>query len=175
MTALNRNPLNPNLLHPNKFQLNFGRLPSTQYFCQSVTIPGISMSEIIQATPFTELFIPGDKPIYDMLNVSFMVDEEMTSWLEIHNWIRAMTFPTGFEDYQDLPTLFPNALGKPQYSDATVTVLTSANNPILRFHYYDVFPISLSTIIMNAVDGPENIVTADATFRYAYFNVERVT
>ena len=175
MTALTRNPLNPNFLHPNKFQLNFSRAPNVQYFCQTVTVPGISLSEIMQPTPFTDLYLPGEKPIYDLLNVTFMVDEEMSSWLEIHNWIRAMTFPTGFEEYQNLPALNPQALSKPQYSNATITVLTAANNPILRFHYFDVFPTSLSTVIMNTSDGPDSIITADVTLRYSYFNVEKVT
>lgn len=174
MTALTRNPLNPNLLHPNKFQLNFSRMPSVQYFAQSVSIPGISMSEIPQPTPFTELYLPGEKPIYDLLNVTFLVDEEMTSWLEVHDWIRAMTFPTKFEDYQNLQKLNPQALSKPQYSNLTITVLTAANNPIVKFHYFDVFPTTLSTVIMNAADSPDNIITADVTFRYSYFDVEKV-
>jgi hypothetical protein len=175
MTALTRNPLNPNFLHPNKYQLNFGRMPNIQYFCQSVTVPGISMSEIPQATPFSDLYIPGDKPIFDLLNVTFLVDEEMKAWLEVYEWIRGMTFPTSFEEYQNLSKLNPDVLnGKPQYSNATITVLSSANNPIVRFHYYDVFPTSLSTVIMNASDSPENIITADATFRYSYFKVEQI-
>ena len=178
MTALTRNPSNPNFLHPNKFQLNFSRLPNIQYFCQSVTVPGISMSEIQQPTPFSDLYLPGEKPIFDLLNVTFLVDEEMKAWLEVYNWIRAMTFPTKFEEYQELSTLNKYAQaqpGKPQYSNATITVLTAANNPIVRFHYYDVFPTSLSTVIMNASDSPDNIITADATLRYSYFTVEQIT
>lgn len=175
MTALTRNPLNPNFLHPNKYQLNFGRTPNTQYFCQSVTIPGISMSEIQSPTPFSDLYLPGEKPIYDLLNVTFLVDEEMKAWLEIHDWIRALTFPENYQEYQSLGTLNPNTLNnKPQYSDCTITVLTAANNPIVRFHYFDVFPTSISTVIMNASDSPDNVVTADATFRFSRFDVEKI-
>jgi hypothetical protein len=176
MTALTRNPSNPNFLHANKFQLNFGRTPNTQYFCQSITVPGISMSEIMSPTPFSDLYLPGEKPIYDMLNVTFLIDEEMKSWLEIHDWIRALTFPENYQEYQSLSTLNPNTLNnKPQYSDCTITVLTAANNPIIRFHYYDVFPTSISTVIMNASDSPDNVVTADASFRYTRFDVEQIT
>jgi len=176
MTALTRNPSNPNFLHANKFQLNFGRTPNTQYFCQSITVPGISMSEIMSPTPFSDLYLPGEKPIYDMLNVTFLIDEEMKSWLEIHDWIRALTFPENYQEYQSLSILNPNTLNnKPQYSDCTITVLTAANNPIIRFHYYDVFPTSISTVIMNASDSPDNVVTADASFRYTRFDVEQIT
>ena len=74
MTALTRNPANPNYLHPNKFQLNFSRASNVQYFCQSVSVPGISMSEVPQNTPFVDLYRPGEKAIYDLLNVTFIVD-----------------------------------------------------------------------------------------------------
>ena len=76
MTALTRNPSNPNFLQPNKFTLNFSRLPNTQFFCQSLSVPGISLSEVPQNTPFVDLYLPGEKAIYDLLNVTFFVDEE---------------------------------------------------------------------------------------------------
>lgn len=179
MTALTRTPINPNFLQPNKFQLNFSRSPNVQYFCQTLSVPGLSMSEALQPTPFVDLYAPGEKAVYDLLNITFMVDETMSSWLEIHDWIRAMTFPEDFAEYRNLGNLnaytrFQNSK-KPQYSDCTITVLSSSNNPIVRFKYYDVFPTTLSTIILNSGDSPDTIVTADATFRYSYFDVEKVT
>ena len=62
MTATNRNPSNPNLLQQNKFVLNFGRAPSIQFFCQSVSVPGISLSEVPQFTPFVDVYVPGCPP-----------------------------------------------------------------------------------------------------------------
>ena len=175
MTALTRNPNNPNLLQPNKFLLNFGRAPNVQYFCQSVTIPGISMGEALITNPFLDLYSPGEKAIYDLLNVTFIVDEELKSWLEIHDWIRAMTFPEKYEEYKNLPKLnkFANE-NFPQFSDASVVLYSSSNTPYYRFKFYQVFPTTLSTFIMNASDSPETIVTADATFRYAYYDVEKL-
>ena len=106
MTATTRNPTNPNFLQPNKFILTFGRTPNMTYFCQSLSIPGISLGEVPVTNPFLDVYSPGEKAIYDLLNVTFMVDEELKSWLEIHDWIRAMTFPKEFEEYQKLSDLF---------------------------------------------------------------------
>jgi hypothetical protein len=179
MTALTRTPSNPNFLQPNKFQLNFSRAPNIQFFAQSVSVPGISMSEALHVTPFVDLYVPGEKAIYDLLNVTFMVDETMSSWIEIHDWIRAMTFPKEFAEYRQLKNLSKyssmKASQQPQYSDCTISVLSSANNPIVVFKYYDVFPTTLSTLIMSSQQSPEEIVTADATFRYSYFDVEKVS
>jgi hypothetical protein len=180
MSALTRNPKNPNVLHPNKFQLNFSRVPNMQYFCQSVSVPGISLSEIPRQTPFVDIYVPGEKAIYDILNVTFIIDEDLKSWLEIHDWIRAMTFPKEFEEYQRLGTLnkqagIRNEVGlPPQYSDATITLLSSANNPKFKFKFYEVFPTTLSTFVMSASDSPDSIITADATFRYSYFDVDKL-
>ncbi len=171
MTAITRNPINQNFIHPNKFQLNFARCPNLQFFCQSVSVPGISMSEIVQNTPFTDLYIPGEKPIYDLLNVTFYVDEDLKSWIEMHDWIRAMTFPTNYGEYRNLSKLNPNAISKPQYSSASLTLLSSANNPNIVFDFVDVFPISLSTFIVSATDSPDSTITADVTFRYSYYNI----
>lgn len=173
MTILTRNPTNVNLLHGNKFQLNFSRVPNIQYFCQSVSLPGISLSEIVRNTPFVDIYSPGEKAIYDVLNVTFMVDEKLESWFEIHDWIRGMTFPEKYEEYANLKQLSPFADKVfPQFSEAKITVLTSSNNPSYTIKFIDCFPISLSSIVFSAGDTPENIVTADATFRFSYYNID---
>lgn len=179
MTALTRTPISTSFLQPNKFQLNFSRLPNMQFFAQIVSVPGISISEAIQPTPFVDLYAPGEKAIYDLLNVTFMVEENLSSWIEIHDWIRAMSFPKEFEEYKRLGYLNKQVAQKmtktPQYSDCTVTILSAANNPIIKFKYYDVFPTTISSFVMSASDSPESIITADATFRYSYFDIEKIT
>ena len=178
MTVLNRNPSNPNMLQPNKFTLNLSRAPNLQYFCQTVTLPGISTSEIPVQNPFVELYAPGEKAIYDTLNITFLVDAEMTAWLEIHDWLRAMTFPTDYEEYRNLGQLnkFSTSLNSksPQYTDGAVTILSAANKPYFKINFIDMFPISLGGFMMSATDTPETIITSDATFRFTYFNVEKL-
>lgn len=172
MTILTRTPSNTNYLHPNKFELNFSRLPNTTFFCQSVNLPGVSMGEALQNTPFIDLYRPGDKLMYDTFNVTFIVDEELFSWKEIHDWIRGMTFPKDFSEYQRLPTLAKHASeNSPLTSDATVSILSSANNLNHRIVLKDCFPTSLSSIIFSSSDSPESVITTDATFRFSYFDI----
>lgn len=181
MTATTRNPTNPNPLQPNKFLLTFSRAPNVQYFCQQVSVPGISMSEVPTANPFVDIYSPGDKAIYDLLNITFTVDEELKSWIEIHDWIRAMTFVKEFAEYRELPLLNKIASTQsdirekfPQFSDAAISLFSSSNKEYYRFKFYDVFPTTLSTFVMNTQDGPDTIITADATFRYSYYDIEKV-
>jgi hypothetical protein len=176
MTALNRNPINQNFFQPNKFILSFERAPNLQFFCQGVSVPGISMSEVPRNTPFVDLYVPGEKAIYDLMSVTFYVDEELLGWLEIHDWIRAMTFPKEFAEYTNLRNLNPNRSLNlpPQYSDASLTLLSSHNNPLYRFKFHELFPTSLSTFVVSTTESADNTVTADATFRFSYYDVEKL-
>jgi len=136
------------------------------------------MSEVPQTTPFVDLYKPGEKAIYDLLNVTLLIDEELKAWLGIHDWIRAMTFPKDYSEYQNLANLNRySTLGKttgPQYSDATLTILSSSNIPLYRFKFYEVFPTSISSFAMSSTDTPDNIITADATFRFTYYDIDKL-
>jgi len=107
-----------------------------------------------------------------------MVDQEMTGWLEIHDWLRGMTFPTSYEEYVNLGQLnrYTTAADSrtPQYSDGSVTILSASNKPYFKINFIDLFPISLGGFMMSATDTPETIITSDATFRFTYFNVEKL-
>lgn len=180
MTALTRNPVNTDLLQSTKFRVTFNRLPGVTFFCNSVNLPGISLTEIPMPTPFVELYLPGEKAIYDTLNITFLVDEDLRSWTELHDWIRGATFPTEFEEYVNLARLNPSANIRtiqqrpPVYSDATLTIYTNKNNANFRVKFVDLFPTNVGSLSFSAGDSAENIITADATFRFSYFNYERI-
>ena len=97
MTVLNRNPQNTNPLQATKFLLTFDRLPSTQYFCQEVNLPGVTLGTVDRVTPFLDMYSPGTKLKYDDLNISFIVDEELQSWKDMYNWFISIADPDGFE------------------------------------------------------------------------------
>lgn len=180
MTAQTRAPKNKDLLQSTKFRVTFDRLPGTTFFCQTANFPGVSLTEIPRQTPFVDLYVPGEKLVYDTFNITFLVDEDLRAWTDIHDWIRAITFPTEFKEYLDLKRLDRVPLfrsefeAKPQYSSAILSVYTNKNNPNFRVKFVDLFPTTLSTILFSSQDSAENIVTADATFRFSYYEYERV-
>jgi len=180
MSAITRSPSSRDSLQSTKFKLNFGRLPGVAYFCQTVNLPGVSLTEVPRNTPFIDLYVPGEKLIYDSLNVSFLVNEDLTDWLQLHDWIRAMTFPHDFSEYANLGKLAASSqlrVGsklQPQYSDGSVTIYTNKNNPQIRVNFKDLFPTTLSGVQFSSLDSAENIITADASFRFTYYNIERI-
>jgi hypothetical protein len=175
-----RNPLNKDILQTTKFRLNFTRLENITFFCQTANLPGVSLSEVPRNTPFIDLYVPGEKMMYDTFNVTFVVDENLRGWQSLHDWIRAMCFPTDFKEYRELERLSSTAAYRganrlpPQYTDATLTVYTNKNNVNFRVKFKDVFPTSVGSILFNTGDTADVITTSDATFRFSYYDIERV-
>lgn len=180
MSAVTRNPTIKDLIQTNKFRLTFNRLPEVSFFCQSANIPGVSLSEVPFTTPFIDLFVPGEKILYDTFNITFLIDEDLRSWHHLHDWIRAMTFPKEFEEYQALERMNPVSVIRaqtkipPQYSDGTLTIYSNKNNPMFRVQFKDLFPIMVGGILFNTMDSAENVPVSDASFRFSRYDIERI-
>lgn len=172
MTAINRTPQNTNLLQPTKFLLSFDRIGSVQYFCQSANIPGMSVGEVPINTPMLDIQAPGNKMVYNKFTVKFIVDEKMDSWQNIHSWFRSIASPESFNERNTLTerqNIYKSNRLK-NYSDATLTVMSALNNPIIRVQFINMFPVSLSDIDFDTTLSADTIITADATFAFDYFN-----
>lgn len=179
MTAESRNP-GVDLLQPTKFQLNFNRLNGVTYFCQTVNVPGINMTPAILTTPFIDLFVPGEKMQYDPFTIKFLVDAQLFSWRQIHDWIRAMTFPVEFEEYAKLGQLSSGSQIRArnklpaQYSDGTLSIFTNKNNLNYRIYFKDLFPTDISSIDFDSTSSAEETITATASFYFSYYNIEKI-
>ena len=162
MTVLNRNPQNTNLLQPTKFLLTFSRIQAVQYFCQEVNLPGVSLGEVNRATPFLDMYSPGTKLTYEPLVITFTINEDLQSWKDLYNWFTSIADPNGFERRDHNRELQKNK----HFSDATLTIMSALNNPILRIEYINVFPLTMSDIKFDTKSSAEEIITCTATFRY---------
>ena len=82
--ALSRQPTKLDLASPQQFKFSIIKLPKVEYFCTSANVPGISMTSALQQTPLKDIPVPGDKLTYGDLEISFMVDENLDNYREIH-------------------------------------------------------------------------------------------
>lgn len=165
--------LNKNMLSPIGFQFSIQRLPTMNFFVQSVTLPGITASTIDQVTPLRSIPTPGDKIEYSELEVIFKIDEDMRNYIEVFEWIRALGFPDTFDQYKELDDQ-PSFAGGGIYSDASLTILSSAMNPNVRIEIQDLFPISLTPIEMSATNSDVEYIEATATFRFLGYSFKRI-
>ena len=79
-----RQPTKLDYASPTQFKFSIIKLPKVEYFCTAANIPGITLGTANQDTPFKDIPIPGDKADYDTLNISFLVDENLEIYREIH-------------------------------------------------------------------------------------------
>ena len=170
MSTLQNQPTNTNFLSPIGFKFQLNNFPDVNYFCQSATLPGISINTISVPTPLKTIELSGDEVQFEELTIKFIVDENMKNWLAIYDWIIGLGFPTkeGQEKYAKL------AATSELTTDAVLTVLTSNMNPQIHFHFKDAFPLSLSSIAFDSGGTDIDYVTADVSFRYDVYTVQNL-
>jgi hypothetical protein len=189
-SGLQRQPTQLDYASPTQFKFSILKLPKVEYFCTAVNIPGVSLSSETFATRFKPIPIPGAELTYEQLQMTFIVDENLENYQEIHGWLIGLGFPSDDSEYQNLlasgqdrfPTTGSNTTqdaGKapkgptqnlgPVYSDATLNVLSSKNNPILECRFQDVYPISLSGLNYNQQATDIDYLTASVTFNYLIY------
>ena len=185
MTTTNtysRQPSKQDYADPTKFKFSIIKLPKVEYFCTQVNLPGISISDnYSQPTPFRDIPLPGEKLRYEPLSVTFLVDENLENYQEIHGWLRGLGFPGGHEEFKTLlaggSDRFPTSKDKGKspnqggiFSDATLNILTSKNNPVTEVRFNDCFPISLSSLQYNQQATDTDYLTATVTFEYKLYD-----
>jgi len=170
LDTLNEQTLTTNLnfLSPLGFRFLLNKAPNIEYFCQVATLPTISMTEINQPNPFVAIPQPGDRIVYEPLTLQFRVDEDMTNYLEIHDWIVGLGKPDNFRQFKELKQ------DTGIYSDGAILILSSNNNPRIRIAFQDMFPLSLSPLAFDVTQTDIEYLQADVTFRYRRFTVEKL-
>lgn len=189
-----RQPTQLDYASPTQFKFNIVKLPKVEYFVTSVNVPGISMGTTTQATMLRDLPGPGDKLSYESLTLSFLVDEHLENYREIHGWLTGLGFPrdhSEFKTLQDAGTdRFPTSSGNVSteagkvnntapdegstFSDATLMILSSKNNAIVEVRFRDIFPVSLGGLNYEQQAGDVEYLTTSVTFNYKLYEFATV-
>ena len=188
-SAYQRQPTKLDYASPTQFKFNIIKLPKVEYYCTAVNIPGVSLNNASLSTPLKEVPLPGTTLTYEPLTLSFLIDENLENYREIHGWLTGLGFPKDWSQFKNLLTggedRFPPSTSKgiqtepgkikpptdegAIYSDATLTVLTSKNNPNLEVRFRDVYPFSLSALSYNQQAGDVEYLTAEVGFQYKIY------
>ena len=191
LDALSRQPETIDYSAPSQYRFSILQLPKVQFFTTACNIPGISMGEAIFQTPFKDIPILPEKVSYETLNIEFLVDENLENYRELHDWITAIAFPESREQFKsfreknadrrpDSATVSPNKSDSPKprtpdsamYSDATLTILSNKNNPVVNVLFNNVYPASLSGLDYTNEGSDTEYLKATATFQYQLYKFE---
>ena len=174
---------------PTQFRFQIQKLPEVQFFAQTINIPGISVEGLTQSSPLNQIAIAGSDLSYEDLTVSFLIDEEYRNYREVHDWLKGLSFPENHTQFQNLLSegsdrmprsqsrgvqtesgkIYPATPDAAIYSDATLTILSSKNNPQLEVRFRDVFPKTLGSVSLTTQDTEVAYLVADVTFGYKYY------
>tara|TARA_B100001996_G_scaffold230020_1_gene177361 strand:- start:534 stop:1091 length:558 start_codon:yes stop_codon:yes gene_type:complete len=169
-------PTNQNFLSPVGFKFLLSRTPNVDFFCQSASIPDISIGVRDITTPVKDYQVPGDKMTFGDLNLKFLVNETLDNYYEVYKWLRGLSSPkTPIEMYQYLDKEVDEK-GRPDrfdktMSDARLLILNSNYNATSIINFYNIFPTSLTTLEFDASATDINYFTADVNFKYTLYEI----
>ena len=180
--SLQRQPDKLDYASPTQFRFGIHQLPKVEFFTVTANIPEISLGIANYATPLVNIPMMGDKVEYGQLGIGFIVDEYLENYLSIYNWITGQGFPESrqqFVDFRDttsetsdLNTAREGRKGdRSMYSDATLTILSNKNNPIVEVRFKDMFPISLGELSYDQAADDITTLNVEVTFKYQQYTI----
>ena len=134
------------------------------------------------SNPFIKIPFAGDHLEFGEFTLTYKVDEDLRNYLEIYNWMIGIGFPDDFEQYKTIDSVrkgvntgLSNPLsGLGVFSDATLTILSSAMNPLHNVFFHDAFPTSIAELEFNSTDADVTYITSTVTFAYRKFSIQAV-
>ena len=187
--TINRQPTVLDYSSPTQFRFLINQLPKVEYFTTEANVPGISTGDGVFNTPFKDINLLPDKLTYEDLTISFIVDENLENYIEIHTWLTAIGYPENTKQFTEFRSTTSNvksstrgesndigAVGattpeRAMYSDAMMTILTNKNNPVVECRFKDVFPTSLSGLTYSQNQTDVEYLTATVNFKYQIYEI----
>ena len=191
--SLERQPTTLDYASPTQFRLVINQLPKVQFFTTAANLPGINLGEAVFPTPLRQIPIQGDDITFENLSISFLVDENLENYKELHDWLIGIGFPQSrkqFKDFRTSKAVVPNVTrgtatdiakvglstpANPMSSDATLTILSNKNNPVVEVRFQELSPVALGALnfAQEATDVQYLKTTCD--FNYKYYEIVPLT
>ena len=187
--TINRQPTKLDYSSPTQFRFLINQLPKVEYFTTEANIPGITLGEGQFSTPLKDIEILGDKLTYEDLSITFIVDENLENYIEMHTWLTGIGFPKDRKQFSEFRSTTSNMstttrgeskdigdvrASTPELamtSDATLTILTNKNNPVVECRFRDVFPTTLSGLTYSQNQTDVEYLTASVNFKYTIYEI----
>ena len=170
---------------PTKFKFQTTKLPRVEFNCIQANIPGISLTEIQQPTRLLNIKIPGNDLSFENLSITFIVDEDLTNYRSVHDWMAGLSQMDSDEKYRALITEGKDRMPLSQqnnstdagrvtsatpdgaiYSDSKLIILSARNIPLVEVSFQDCYPLSLSALDYNQNATDVEYLQATVVFGY---------
>jgi hypothetical protein len=151
-------PRNRNFLAPSGFKLELDLFPGVDFFSSRVNLPDINVPNAIVPTPFRNVPIISSGGLdYGDFRVDFIVDEDLSNYIYVWNWIQKNNLA---EDYSDSDV---------EYSNGRLLILNSNMRENIIVAFENLFPVSLSDLTFDVADQDVDYLTATITFKFVRY------
>ena len=170
---------------PTKFKFQISKLPRVEFNSIQANIPGITLTELNQPTRLMPVRIPGNDMTFEDLNVTFIVDEDLTNYRSVHDWMAGLAQMDSDDKYRALITDGGDRMPLSQqnnsqdagrvtsatndgaiFSDAKLIILSAKNIPIIELSFEDTYPKALSALDYNQNATDIEYLQATVTLGY---------
>lgn len=166
-------PNNINPLQSNGFMFTVNKLPQISFFCQEATLPGMDLPRAVQASPLIDDSHPGDKLTFGDLQISFLIDEDMSNYRAVADWMMGLGFPkdhSQFTNWINQHRTFPtDGEGAASVSDGILQILNSSNRAIQTITFRDMFPTSLSSLQLQSTSNDTTYLVGQVSFVFTLY------
>ena len=189
MVTLSRQPTKLDYASPTQFKFSINQLPKVEFFTVSANIPDLTLADVVIPTPFKPIPVLGQNLTYGNLNITFIVDEFLENYRELHEWLTGIGFPKDRKQFSEFrsntanrgtasptPVADVGKVGKSipdasMFSDATLTILSNKNNPIVEVRFANMYPVSLGALEFTQQAGDVEYLTVQADFTYQLYEI----
>ena len=191
---INRQPTKFDYASPIQFRFKITKLPLVEFSIQTANIPGISLDEVQQPTRLKAIALPGSTLSFANLDLSFLVDENLNNYKELHDWLIGLGTPESDSQFAGLLTTgsdrFPGSTASSAatgsntaqplneggiYSDATLTVLNNKNVAKTEIRFKNVYPTSLGSLSYDIKANDVDYLQVQASFNYMYYDIVQIS
>lgn len=138
------------------FRLVIPGMEEINYFVQNTELPGMNFMGI--RTDYKNNYgnVPNNKIEYDMLNLTFLVDENYTNHTLIHQWFRDLAFGKKpiLQELKDI--------------SLHITTSTKTQNRIIT--YYGAHPVMMTPVSLESGTSDSMPLTCTVSFMYQYYD-----
>ena len=175
MTSAFRNQIqNRNFLSGVAFKFNLTKFPKVDFFSNSARIPELSLELAQQSSYLKNIAVPGERLTYGDFTLRFLVDENMENYVSVYNWLKGLGFPETTQQFRDVTTDSKGQRDpKEAFCDGTLRILNSNYREVGKVKFNDLFPTSLTSLDFDATATDVQYLTAEATFKYTIYDLEK--
>lgn len=139
-------------------------ISKTAFAVQSVELPAVTLTERLNTNyGSVDYSTPGEKLIYDKLNLQFLVDENLDNFNEVLDWMNGIVEPNKGELNTDLS----------KTDDGVLMVLNKKKKIVKTYRFHNCFPTTVGPVSFNTTSAENSSAVSLLSLAYSHYTCEQ--